>query len=98
MEAIPLINNSTTVDVDVLLNSIYASWWEDNGFIYNTNTFSWIRQFSKTKHIMYADRIDTLSITNWDDYKQYRSQCPTYNEFKIALNLCKLNEQFNNTN
>ena len=81
-----------------LLSSLEGSWWEASGFIYNTETFTWTLKYNKNQCIFYSNRIDMLSIVNWDDYKHYNSQHPTISEFYTALNICNLYEQFNNSN
>lgn len=82
---------------DTPLKSIKEAWWEQYGFKYNNETFSWVANYSKTKHITYSNRTDDISVINWDDYKQYRSQNPTLSEFYKVLSLCNLYEQFNNS-
>lgn len=85
------INNS-------FLSTIDSVWWKTQGFIYNNETFTWSLNYSKTQFILYMDRLDILSIVNWDDYKLYKSKHSTKSEFYTALKLCNLHEQFNNQN
>lgn len=83
---------------DITLESLEDWWWKQYDFEYNNETFSWTKYYTKTKHIIYSTRTDELCITNWDDYKQYKSKCPTWHEFYTALNICNLHEQFNESN